>query len=258
MDYKDKYLKYKIKYMNLKSKHIHNQVGGKEKLFPNQIDFVPEIDPIEIEFNEELFKKSFPEDKKVNFKKLKMSNIGKYSVSDPKSAQYISDVIKSYFPKNNNLIITDATANMGGNTINFAKNFSKVNSVEIIKLHCKFLENNIKQYKLSKNVNIKCNDYFDVMLDLKQDIIFIDPPWGGTDYKKIPYLDLSLNNVDIGDIVNKLKEKAKMIVLKVPKNFNLTKIVRSSNFKRIDIHKVCYDSNGVCILRYFYVIFLNF
>ena len=254
MNDKQKYLKYKMKY--LKRKYF-NQVGGKDKLFPNQIDFKPEIDPEEIEFDEELFKKLFPKDKNINFKKLKVSNIGKYSVSDPESAQYVSNIIKSYFKDTKKLVITDATANMGGNTINFAKNFSKVNSVEIIPLHCKFLENNIKQYNLSKNVNIKCNDYFDVMLELKQDVIFIDPPWGGTDYKRVPYLDLSLNNVDIGDIINKLKKNAKLIIIKVPKNFNLTKIVRTSNFKKIEINKVCYDKNDKCILRYFYISFLN-
>ena len=41
-------------------------------------------------------------------------------------------IIRSFFPKDVDVIITDATANMGGATIAFANYFNFVNSVEII------------------------------------------------------------------------------------------------------------------------------
>ena len=127
---------------------------------------------------------------------------------------------------------------MGGNTISFAKYFNKVNAVEIIDMHCDILKNNLKQYKLLNKVSIYCSDYFDVMRDLKQDVIFFDPPWGGKDYLKHKELDLFLNNINIVDITNELYEKTKFIAIKVPKNFNLNAFILNSKFLNIDVIKI--------------------
>ena len=54
------------------------------------------------------------------------------------------------------LVITDANSNMGGNAINFAKNFKFVNSVEILPFHCDILRNNLNVYNLLDKVEIHC------------------------------------------------------------------------------------------------------
>ena len=92
----------------------------------------------------------------------------------------------------NNLIITDATAGIGGNTISFANNFFKVNAIEINKKRFDFLKNNINVYNFN-NVEIINNDYIKIMKTLKQDIVFIDPPWGGRNYKNINLLNINLS-----------------------------------------------------------------
>jgi hypothetical protein len=40
MDYKDKYIKYKIKYLELKNMNINNQIGSGKKLKKNTINTI--------------------------------------------------------------------------------------------------------------------------------------------------------------------------------------------------------------------------
>ena len=216
--------------------------------------FIPEVEPELIDFDQDLFKKFFPNDKNINFRNLKLTNIGSYSITDPSTAQIISNIIKDFIKKDK-IIITDANANMGGNSINFAKNFFKVNSVEIIPMHCDVLENNLKEYELNDKVNIICDDYLDVMLDLKQDVVFFDPPWGGKNYKKIHNLKLELDNVNIVDIINELEKKTdtKLVVLRVPFNFDIIGFLRKSNYANVNIIKI----KGLNNYIRFYIIVLE-
>lgn len=207
------------------------------QLLRQQKKFVPEIEPEIIDYDQDLFTKFFPHDKKVNFKNLQLSNIGAYSITDPETAQLISDIIKKFFDTTN-ITVTDANANMGGNSINFAQNFTKVNSVEIIKKHCDILENNLRQYNLLNKVNIVCDDYLDVMMNLKQDVVFFDPPWGGKNYKKVHNLNLKLDDINIIDIINAIKRVTQIVILRVPFNFDILGLLRKIDYERINIFKV--------------------
>jgi 16S rRNA G966 N2-methylase RsmD len=174
----------------------------------------------------------FPIYKDINLSELKISEVGKYSISKPKDAFIINNIIASYFPKGTKLTITDCCANNGGNTINFALKFYKVNSVEISKEEFDILSHNVKVYKL-KNVKLIHDDYLKQMLLLKQDVLFIDAPWGGPFYFKKKELDLFLGNKNIIDIVKELHDKKlfKLCVLKVPKNYNFINLFRLNNLK---------------------------
>lgn len=216
--------------------------------------FIPELEPQLINYDEELFKKNFPNDKNIDFKKLKISNIGKYSMDKPDKAQILSDLIKENMGTTD-LVITDANSNMGGNVINFAKNFNFVNSVEIVPFHCEILKNNIDVYNLLDKVKIHCNDYLDIMFELKQDVIFFDPPWGGPDYKKEKNLNLYLDNINIIDIVNELYDNAKMIVLRIPRNFNIVDLLRRVEYKNVNIYKIYVEPNVKIISSY--ILFLK-
>ena len=69
----------------------------------------------------------FPKVKKLN-KNFKSDTVGKYSITKPFEANYITNIIKETYnlidnSKSYNLIITDGTSGVGGNTISFCKNF---------------------------------------------------------------------------------------------------------------------------------------
>lgn len=58
------------------------------------------------------------------------------------------------------------------------------------------------------------------------DAIYFGPPWGGPGYKKEVLLDLDLSGVDVSEVVNELRHRVKVIVVKVPYNFNFRGFAR--------------------------------
>ena len=121
----------------------------------------------------------------------------------------------------------------------FGKYFHKVNACEIVPLHCDILESNVKQYGLN-NVSVYCDDYMNIMNDLKQDVVFFDPPWEGKKYKYQESINLGINNINIACIINKLN--AKYVFLRVPFNFDLNNFINLIDNKKIRI----YPLNSVC------------
>lgn len=128
--------------------------------------------------------------------------------------------------KMSNLVITDITAGVGGNTLTFAKYFKFVNAIEINTLRYNYLENNVRVYDYN---NVKCYnmDLIDAVVKndtIVQDLIFFDPPWGGSKYKLSENLRISIDKYTIEKICHKLLKKKhnKMIILKLPTNYDFT------------------------------------
>jgi predicted RNA methylase len=183
----------------------------------------------------------------VNMDSLQISKVGKYSVSKPADASEINRIIAKYFTHPETLVITDATANNGGNTIRFALGFYKVSAIEIDLEQFNVLTNNVRVYGLT-NVDIYHRDYLTVMATLKQDVIFIDAPWGGMGYKTLSHIDLFLGKRNMVSVVvdivrNKL---CKLCVLKVPSNYNFAHLFSKLTHTKIDVYPI-YKFVIVCI-----------
>jgi hypothetical protein len=162
-----------------------------------------------------------------DYNNIKISETGKYSVSKLDESYITTNEIKHFYTtfinkqEENKFTITDATANAGGNTITFALNNLNVNSIELSEKEFERLKNNVSQYDL-KNVRLFNGNCLDILFnqDITQDIVYFDPPWGGTSYKQHKYIGLSLDDKDIGDHIDKLldQNKCKLVVLKGPYN----------------------------------------
>uniref|UniRef100_A0A6G6ACS8 Putative RNA methylase n=1 Tax=Borely moumouvirus TaxID=2712067 RepID=A0A6G6ACS8_9VIRU len=142
----------------------------------------------------------------------------------PDNKEEVSWDFMSIYDKMKHLIITEMTAGVGGNVLNFAKYFKYVNAIEINKTRYDYLQNNIKLYNYD-NVNCYNDNSLDLLInhnDLVQDIIFFDPPWGGKDYKLHNNLRLNFGSDSIENICQELlsKSKANMIVMKLPCNYD--------------------------------------
>ena len=96
----------------------------------NTVKFKYKKEIKEIPFNIKYFKYKFPKKKGLKYSKLKMSNIGKYSISSSIQIEDLCKTIKKNLKKK--ITITDATGGIGGSTLVFAKyfnvNFSNLNS----------------------------------------------------------------------------------------------------------------------------------
>lgn len=160
-------------------------------------------------------------------KNYKLTNEGHFSITRPYESNQIIRFIEKIITKNKFSIsvITDATAGMGGDSIAFSKKVRFVNSVEIDSNNFECLKENIKSFDC-QNVELYKSDYMCLMKKLKQDIIYFDPPWGGTDYKNKEMINLCLNDIPLYKIIQEIKlyKLAKSIFIKVPINACLENI----------------------------------
>jgi 16S rRNA G966 N2-methylase RsmD len=167
----------------------------------------------------------------INLKEFKLNEEGSFSITRPYESSQIIYLIGNFIncisgeTDLSNKILTDATACMGGDLIRFSRYFRMINGIEILDKNFTLLVQNCKQFNCH-NVNLFCQNYLDIFDKLRQDIIYIDPPWTGPGYKNKESIILKLNNIDISDLVHIIKEKhlAKYIFIKAPSNVCLEKL----------------------------------
>lgn len=140
------------------------------------------------------------------------------------------------------LVITDMTAGVGGNVYSFSKFFKYVNAIEISSSVYNCLKNNINIYGYN-NINCYNDDSVKLLIDnddIGQDIIFFDPPWGGKDYKLHVDIRLKFGNHSIENICNLLLNRSsnKMIVLKLPNNYDYKYFVEELNIYTIERYQL--------------------
>jgi len=131
-------------------------------------------------------------------------------------ARQINNILLKY--THTDITITDATAGIGGNSLQFCKYFKNVICIENNYNAFNVLKQNLKNFQNSKCYICSFND---IKYITNQDVIFIDPPWGGNDYKLKKKINLYLDNLDVINIINTLYYYASIIILKVPNNFNV-------------------------------------
>lgn len=137
--------------------------------------------------------------------------------------------------KNRDIVITDATANVGSDSITLGLYFKKINSIELDQINFNALKNNISIYGLQNITPINGNS-LEQLNYLNQDVIYIDAPWGGRSYKQFSHMSLYLDKLELGDIYNKFKRKAKLFVFKVPNNYDINKFIKLIAIRKIDIY----------------------
>lgn len=180
-----------------------------------------------VKVGNELKFKYFPSVPGIDRTKIQLTTEGIYSVSDNAGSDLLVYLILKYF-KSSDLIITDATGNNGSDTIAMGLKFSHINSIELDSTNFKVLKNNVKDvYKLD-NVDIFNADSLEYLHRLTQDIVYIDAPWGGTNYKKKLHMELYMSGLNMGEIYNKFKSNAKLFIFKLPKNYNFTNFIQTT------------------------------
>lgn len=228
----DKYIKCKSKYKNLKNKYLQT----------TKIDYITKI-------NTNILKNRFPYKKGLDFTKLQVTESSKYSMSTNKSSKLLVNIIKKYFPKNKDITITDGTSNVGSDTVMLAMNFKKVNAIELSDITCKALIHNIKEYK-QDNVKVFCGNIIDVIKETKQDVIYVDPPWGGPKYKYHSKLKLFLDNIEISEFYRLNKFRAKLFIFRVPINYDFIYFFKKVNSPKYEVYS--YIENDK--IKYYYLV----
>jgi predicted RNA methylase len=169
----------------------------------------------------------FPRKEGLDFTRLKTTEEGAYSITRRRDAERILNIIRIVVKDLSTKTITDATACIGGDTINFALHFKEVHSIELKKENYDILQNNVNVYELT-NVNLYHGDCTN-LYTWYSDVLYIDPPWGGRDYKEQKCLELFLTNKRLDVWLEEIllqKSRPSHIILKLPSNYN---------FKQLDV-----------------------
>jgi len=167
----------------------------------------------------------FQEKDGVDYEQLKMTPEGEYSITRRADGKRLLQRLTSIIGSLSNKHVTDLTGNVGGDAILFGLHCKTVDAIEMDKENFEALENNVKVFGLD-NVTLHFGDSTKVY-NWYTDILYIDPPWGGPDYKEKTNLDLFLGeqrlDIFIKDI---LKEfwRPNYIVLKLPRNYNFSRL----------------------------------
>ena len=197
----------------------------------------------------------FPQVPGIDLTNLQMTDVGVYSVTNHQHNKQTINFIQQELDRmmifrTAYITVLDATACVGGDTIGFSLYFNRVISIEKDPINYSALVNNINVYGLNNVTTI--NDDFlmvknDVIDTYHPTIVYFDPPWGGKEYYKHKNLDLFLGNRNVSDIAVELFEPEthsilkttktsgiKLVVLKVPTNFNYDKLRYNASMKRIN------------------------
>jgi len=167
----------------------------------------------------------FPSKEGLDYSKLKITDEGAYSITRWRDADRILNVLRNVLKDIINMTITDATACVGGDTLNFASNFKHVHSIEVNDNNFDVLTNNVNVYGFN-NVTLHYGDSTKIF-NWNTHVLYIDPPWGGKDYKQHKNLDLILSSkrldVWLDEILSR-KNRPQYIIIKLPVNYNFNRL----------------------------------
>lgn len=164
-------------------------------------------------------------------RQLKWDEVALYSVMKSTDADTVTKIMLEHIekikPNQTSFTIVDGTACVGGNTISFAAGFEHVIAVELNEERAAMLRFNVEIAGFADRVAIICDDFLNLDIgSIKPDAVFLDPPWGGPDYKNYTELDLYLNDQNIVDVIDKLvKTNENCIVgIRLPFNYNFARL----------------------------------
>lgn len=214
----------KLKYIHYGGKYPHVSVSQIAKLMDDDVHLLKDI---KHKYKNKIFE-LFPNKMGIDRGLLKINKIGIYSLTKPDSAKHIIDIIKQYMDPKKSIMI-NATSGIGGEILNHYDELKFIYGYELSPIQFNILQNNISVYKIN-NVELFNLDFTKYINSQVSDIVMIDPPWGGLNYKEHKTLELKLGNYTMSELVDMIDTK--LILLKLPINHDLTK------FRNYKVHKV--------------------
>jgi len=123
-----------------------------------------------------------------------------------------------------NKTVLDGFGCVGGNTIAFARFCKKVFMIELDENRLAMAKHNASIYGVEDKIEFIHGDFFDKAPEVQADVLYLDPPWGGPEYKDIETFKLSHFSPDGTKTLDLAFIHFKEVVLRVPKNFDFTEL----------------------------------
>jgi trimethylguanosine synthase len=148
---------------------------------------------------------------------IEIDEAGLYSVTPEKIALEQAETLKCK-------TALDGFCGVGGNAISFARTGKKVFAIERNKARLEMARHNAELYGVQNKIAFILGDIFDEALKIKADGVFIDPDWGGPEYKKLKKFKLSNFSPDGNKILKLCFKHFSKVALKVPDIFDFNEL----------------------------------
>lgn len=174
----------------------------------------------------------------INLEYMEIHETSEYSTLKVSHMDQVASIYANEQLNPNNII--DATANVGGDSINFLRLYPNANlyAIELDPKISQILRRNFENLQKILNtrvnyyasaINMSAVDYFSN--PRSADIIYFDPPWGGKDYKYQSTIELELDGIGVGVIIGNILREGitPLVILKAPFNVDMGKITTDIN-----------------------------
>ena len=121
-------------------------------------------------------------------------------------------------------VVADAFCGVGGMAIGFARAGKKVIAIDNNEKRLSMAKRNSSLFGVQDSIEFIGGDITQVLPSLKADSVFLDPPWGGTDYnekEEFSFADFEPEGRLLIDISFSVADS---VVMRVPKNFNFEEL----------------------------------
>ncbi len=146
---------------------------------------------------------------------FELDSTAAYSAMDEHTTALLASFLACIYGDLATLSITDACACTGACAVVLARHFRAVDAVEIDAGRCDALRANVAL--CGADVTVHHGDYNALWDTLRQDITFLDVPWGGPEYVEAEGSACdALGDVPLVDVVLRLRRRASAVALRLP------------------------------------------
>ena len=147
---------------------------------------------------------------------FELDSTAAYSAMDEHTTALLASFLACVYGDLATLSITDACACTGACAVVLGRHFSAVEAVEIDAGRCDALRANVALCG-AEAVSVHQGDYNALWDTLRQDIVFLDVPWGGPEYVEAEGSACdALGDVTLVDVVLRLRQRASVVALRLP------------------------------------------
>jgi hypothetical protein len=188
--------------------------------------------------------KLFPKIGSVNVQNMKIDFESVSYITVPSESEKVSKIACNHIMKYKQpgeAVIIDTTACVGGDTIRLCQSFGQVISIELDQKRYEYLCHNLNQYHITNCVPINGDSTAITPKLQNADMIYVDPPWGGSDYKTKTNLRLNFGDIPLETfIINCFDQqisqnKPSVLLLKIPTNYDLEYLYKTIS-ENLDIY----------------------
>lgn len=187
-----------------------------------------------------------PEEERV---KVKMNETAFFSVTPAVYAEKVAGMMRAVLALlgKSPYAVIDGTACVGGDTRLLAKHFDLTVAIEKDPETYTLLQDNLSTWGInvqtvSGDTSALIPQFWTLIGTVATFCLYLDPPWGGVDYRSQTDIQLTLGSLAVEDVVNRAFEahlSMKLAVLKLPRNYNCGYL-----FRKLGKHEVFRITQG--------------